>query len=145
VDSSLEGLLSRPASDFTQKETLFLESGASVKEAAAKMKETGNDSVIITADGLPVGIITERDLCYRIVAEGRDPKLVTVREVMSTPLITMAKGRALSEALGLMVARNTRRLVLVNSDGTVFGVVTRWGFTGQGSQGALALPVSHAG
>jgi CBS domain-containing protein len=142
---SLSELLSRPASDFVQGDVPFLDHKASVKDAAARMRETGNDSVIITSGGLPVGILTERDLCYRIVAEGKDPAHVSVGEVMSTPLITMAKGRPLQEALSLMVASKTRRLVLVNADGTVFGVVTRWGFTGEGTVGALALPVSRSG
>ncbi len=145
MSSNISDLMSRPASDFAQKDTVFLDLRSSVKEAASKMKETGIDSVIVTDNRLPVGILTERDLCYRVVAEGRDPKLVTLGEVMSKPLITLAKGRALSEALNLMVAKNTRRLVLVNPDGTVFGLVTRWGFTGQGSLGALNLPVNHEG
>jgi CBS domain-containing protein len=104
-----------------------------------------NGSAMIIESGLPVGMLTERDLCYRIVAEGRDPRMVKVEEVMSKPLITLSKGRTLSEALALMGSRRTRRLVLVNADGTVFGLVTRWGFTGEGGQGVLPLPVNHAG
>ena len=142
---ALSELLSRPASDFVQKDVVFLDAGASVKEAAAKMKETRNDSVIITEGGLPVGILTERDVCYRIVAPGLDPRMVKLGEVMSKPLITLSKSRTLSEALALMASRDTRRLVLVNGDGTVFGLITRWGFTGQGGAGVLPLPVNYTG
>ncbi len=142
---ALSELLSSPSSDFVQKDIIYLDSGASVKEAATKMKDSGNDSVIVTEGGLPVGIITERDLCYRIVATGRDPRSVAVGEVMSKPLITLSKSRNLSEALNLMASRGTRRLVLVNADGSVFGLMTRWGFTGQGSQAVLPLPVNHEG
>ncbi|HVP23373.1 MAG TPA: CBS domain-containing protein [Conexivisphaerales archaeon] len=142
---ALSKLLSRPASEFAHEKPLFLDAEVSVQLAAAKMKETRHDSVLVTKNGLPVGIITERDLCYRVVAEGKDPLAVTLGQVMSMPLITLPKESTLSEALNLMVARDTRRLVLINPDGTVFGVVTRWGFTGQGSQGALVLPVNHVG
>jgi CBS domain-containing protein len=140
---SLSDLLSRPASEFVQKDVIFLDANSSVKEAAAKMKETGLDSVIVTEGGLPAGMVTERDLCYRIVAEGLDPRAVTLKTVMSRPLITLSKSRPLGEALNLMSSRATRRLVLVNSDGTLFGLVTRWGFTGQGSGAAISLPVNR--
>jgi len=139
----LSKLFSRPASEFVQEEVLYIEPGVSVQEAAWKMKSMGGDSVIVAEGGRPLGIITERDLCYRVLAEGLDPRKTKVSEVMSKPLITMEKGRSLGEALALMASKNTRRLVLVEADGSVFGIVTRWGFTGDTARSAIPLPVNY--
>jgi CBS domain-containing protein len=145
MGESISELLKKPASDFVEKEALMMDSGTVVREAASAMKATGAESVIVTSDGRPVGMVTERDLCYRVLAMGLDPSKVRLEEVMTKPLITMAKDRTLGEALRLMAERGTRRVVLVEPDGSVHGIVTRWGFTGERVHTALPLPVSHSG
>ncbi|MEM3389847.1 MAG: CBS domain-containing protein, partial [Thermoproteota archaeon] len=61
----------------------------SVFEAASKMMSHGVGAVVIESGGRPEGIVTERDLIRRVLMEGKDPKKVACREIMSKPLVTI--------------------------------------------------------
>ena len=83
----------------------------SVAEAARVMKEHGIGAIIVQGgDSNPVGIVTERDLVYRVIAEGSPPGEVRVREVMSSPLMTVEPEASLEEAMAMMSKHNMRRL-----------------------------------
>lgn len=79
---------------------------------------------IVEGDRL-VGTLTDRDIVTRVVAEGRDPQSVTVREVASTDVVTVDPGQDLKEALRLMASNQVRRLPVVEEDGRLVGVVAQ--------------------
>src|SRR5881394_3695821 len=79
---------------------------------------------IVEGDRL-VGTLTDRDIAVRVVAEGRDPEQETVREVMSTNLVTVDPQQDLDEALRLMASNQVRRLPVVEEDGKLVGVVAQ--------------------
>jgi len=72
-----------------------------------------------------VGTLTDRDIVIRVVAEGKDPQAVTVREVASTDLVTVDPQQDLDEALRLMAGNQVRRLPVVEEDGRLVGVVAQ--------------------
>jgi CBS domain-containing protein len=72
-----------------------------------------------------VGTLTDRDIVTRVVAEGTDPKSVTVREVASTDLVTVDPQQDLDEALRLMAQHQVLRLPVVEEDGRLVGVVAQ--------------------
>jgi CBS domain-containing protein len=79
---------------------------------------------IVEGDRL-VGTLTDRDIAIRVVAEGRDPKSTTVREVASSDLVTVDPQQDLDEALRLMAQHQVRRLPVVEEDGRLVGVVAQ--------------------
>ena len=60
-----------------------------VAEAARVMKQEDAGVVPVTEDGRLIGMVTDRDIAIRVVAEGKDPQSTTVREVASTDLVTI--------------------------------------------------------
>jgi CBS domain-containing protein len=79
---------------------------------------------IVEGDRL-VGTLTDRDIVTRVVAEGKDPQTVTVREVASTDLVTIDPEQKLDEALKLMAQNQIRRLPVVEEDGKLVGVLAQ--------------------
>lgn len=71
-----------------------------------------------------VGVVTDRDLCLRVLAEGRDPNQVRVGEVMSTELATCKPTDGVEQALAHMRRAQVRRLPVVNRDFEVVGMLS---------------------
>lgn len=95
----------------------------SVFEAASKMMSHGVGAVVIESGGRPEGIVTERDLIRRVLIEGKDPKKVACREIMSKPLVTIDPEASILKAITLMKEKEIRRIVVVKGGRTV-GIVT---------------------
>jgi CBS domain-containing protein len=93
---------------------------------AAKMMrdEDVGMAPIVEGDRL-VGVLTDRDIAVRVVAEGRDPEQVKVTEVASSDLVTLDPQQDLDEALRLMARHQVRRLPVVEEDGRLVGVVAQ--------------------
>jgi len=100
------------------------EPNATVAEAAKVMVQEDVGPVPIVEDGRLVGIVTDRDIVVRVVAEGRDPNATTVGEIASTELVTVSPGDNLDEALNLLAQRQVRRLPVVEGDRLV-GIVAQ--------------------
>jgi CBS domain-containing protein len=79
---------------------------------------------IVEGDRL-VGVLTDRDIAVRVVAEGRDPEQVKVTEAASRDLVTLDPQQDLDEALRLMARHQVRRLPVVEEDGRLVGVVAQ--------------------
>ena len=79
---------------------------------------------IVEGDRL-VGVLTDRDIAVRVVAEGGDPKQVKVSEIASRDLVTLDPDQDLGEALRLMAKHQVRRLPVVEEDGRLVGVVAQ--------------------
>lgn len=96
----------------------------SVQEAAKLMKDNDVSCVIVSSkDGKPVGIITEKDIVFRVVAENIRPSEITAKEVMSTPLIAIDAEKTISEAAREMNRYDVRRLAVMYK-GNLVGIIT---------------------
>jgi CBS domain-containing protein len=96
-----------------------------VVHAAKMMKDEGVGLAPVVEGERLVGTLTDRDIVTRVVAEGKDPQTVTVREVASTDLVTIDPQQDLGEALRLMASNQVRRLPVVEEDGRLVGVVAQ--------------------
>lgn len=96
---------------------------AAVLEAARMMRNYRVGSLLVTRERDCVGIITERDMARRVLAEGLSPSTTTVGDVMSSPLITVESGKTVRDASALMREYWIRHLG-VTQDGRLVGVVT---------------------
>ena len=79
---------------------------------------------IVEGDKL-IGMLTDRDIAIRVVAEGKDPNQVTVREIASKQVVTIDPQQDLNEALRIMAKHQVRRLPVVEEDGRLVGVVAQ--------------------
>ena len=96
-----------------------------VSYAAKMMKdEDVGFAPIVEGDRL-IGTVTDRDIVLRVVAEGKDPASVSVREIASTELVTVDPQQDLDEALHLMAQHQIRRVPVVEEDGRLVGVVAQ--------------------
>ena len=97
---------------------------ASVVEAAQLMRDEDVGSLPITDDDTLVGMITDRDITTRVVAEAADLATTSVGDVYSQDLISVEPDKDLEEALGLMARHQVRRLPVVE-DGRLVGIVAQ--------------------
>jgi CBS domain-containing protein len=72
----------------------------------------------------PVGVVTDRDIATRVVAEGRNAFDVCARDVMSTRPICIEKNASLDECCGVMGEHHLRRLLVVTETGELTGVIS---------------------
>ena len=97
---------------------------ASVVEAARLMRQEHIGSLPITDDKKLVGMITDRDITTRVVAEAADPRTMSVGDVYSRDLISVEPNNDLEEALQLMARHQVRRLPVVEN-GRLVGIVAQ--------------------
>jgi len=97
---------------------------ASVVEAAQLMREEHIGSLPITDEEKLVGMITDRDITTRVVAEAADPKMTPVANVYSRDLISVGPDEDLDQALQLMARHQVRRLPVVEN-GRLVGIVSQ--------------------
>jgi CBS domain-containing protein len=95
----------------------------SVMKAAKIMLDKNIGSVIVVEDYRPVGIVTERDISYRVVAKDKKPSRVKIGEIMSSPLITVKQNTTLTEASKIMARHNLRRLPVIEGN-KLIGIIT---------------------
>ena len=101
-----------------------IDSKAKARDAARLMVEKRIGSLIANRDGLPFGIVTERDLVDKIVAGAADPSKVTVTEMMTAPLVTIDASSPLIDAARRMVEKQVKRLVVTEHD-KIIGIVSQ--------------------
>lgn len=120
----LKESLSEPVSAYTVSSFAQVSADDPVTNAAKEMQEAGATEAMILSEGKPVGIITERDILYKVVASGSDPASVKVRDVMSSPVETVEEASTVGDALAKMSKLGVRRLA-VTRDGRLLGMVTQ--------------------
>ncbi len=96
----------------------------SVCEAAQAMQRLGVGSVPVFRDGQPIGIVTDRDIVVRAVAEQCDCSQKPIGEIMTGELITMPETTSIAEAAKLMEQQQIRRLLVTGSNNEIVGIVS---------------------
>jgi CBS domain-containing protein len=120
--------LSQKIGSIAEKNYVTLSEDTLVTEATKVMRDRDVLSILVAAgknSNEPIGIVTERDILYRVVAENKDPFKVTLKNVMSSPLITIAEVESVKDAVLLMRSKHIRRLVVKNAEGNdITGIIT---------------------
>jgi CBS domain-containing protein len=95
-----------------------------VRAVTARMARADVGTVIVLGpDRKPVGILTDRDVALRCVAEGRDPETTDVASVMSVPVTCVHETTPIESALERMVGAHARRLAVVDDDHALVGIL----------------------
>jgi CBS domain-containing protein len=102
----------------------FLDAGASVQDAAALMGELDVGALPIGSAENLQGIITDRDILYRLVAEGRDPRRTAALQIASKQIFSCGPDDALGAAMDVMASQNVRRLPVMDDTQRVVGWIT---------------------
>lgn len=112
--------------DWMNDLVVFIDPNSSVTEALGVMRRRYVNNLIAkkTKDSPEYGIITSIDICDTIVAQGRDPSKVRVREIMSTPLITVSPQMTIDECAKVMKDKRIHHLPVADANGTVIGMIS---------------------
>ncbi len=110
------------AHEACRKAPVMIDAAATIREAAATMDRDAVGALVVTDEGRPVGIVTDRDLTVRALARG-EPLDGRIDSVMSTDLVTFDADGDLHDALMLFSQHPIRRLPLVR-DGRFAGMLT---------------------
>ncbi len=106
-----------------KRDLVTIDENSSVLDAASLMVKRDVGSVVVTRNNNRVGILTERDVLKKVVAKSLHASSVKVKEVMSSPPVSIAHDRPLREAVDLMNMKHVRRM-LVTEEGKIVGIVT---------------------
>jgi CBS domain-containing protein len=100
------------------------ELGETAATAARRMRDFRVGCVVVVREARPVGILTDRDLAIRVVAEGRDPETTHVADIVTYEAATVPRDAGIETAVRVMGDRGVRRLPIITEDGKVTGIVT---------------------
>lgn len=126
--------LTKKVGDVAEPDFICLPEDMLVGEAVKVMRDKDVSSILVSkldrqagntlSKKQYVGILTERDILYRVMAENRGPYKVTLGRIMSSPLVTINENVSVRDAISLMESKQIRRLPVVNARGEVMGLVT---------------------
>jgi CBS domain-containing protein len=113
-----------PVKDFCRRPVVTCSPDDPLVEVGKTMRERNISSVVVCKKGEPAGIVTDRDLRNKVVARGEDPRDLTVRTVMSSPLQVVREEELLFEALHRMSRHGIHRVGVVDAAGRLTGIIT---------------------
>lgn len=94
------------------------------QECAKKMTQSGVGTLPIWENGQPVGLVTDRDICCRVVGAGKDPAKTPAREIMTSVVTCCFEDQDCTEAARLMKNKGVRRLTVLNRTQAMVGVLS---------------------
>ncbi len=107
-----------------RRDLVTMEKGASVQAAVQLMAENGISCIIIAEQDRPVGILSEKDVAG-LFESGRDLSTIPLSDAMSSPVVTVRQHAPIIDAVRLMHERHCRRLVVVDAQGRLAGLITQ--------------------
>lgn len=107
-----------------RREVLTCSPEENAVDAALRMREQKVSCLVVCERGIPVGILTDRDLRNKLVAQGMDPHDVSVSSVMTSPLITVSQDDQLLDAVLRMTRHQVHRMVVLDKQGCLAGIIS---------------------
>ena len=95
-----------------------------VMDAVRTMDQESIGAVAVTDGSGLVGMFSERDLMLRVVSEKLDPEQTHIRDVMTSPVVTVRRDATADDALKLMIEKHIRHLPIVDRDGKLAGMIS---------------------
>jgi CBS domain-containing protein len=113
----------RKVRDIMSAAPVCMSPGESVSAAARAMKQHGIGTVLVLTDGRLIGLVTDRDITVRVLAEDRDPRTTRVGDIRSSELVVVGPDDDLAQAARLVRDRAVRRIPVLRN-GTPVGVLS---------------------
>ena len=98
------------------KDLVTLDRKATVAEAARQMRDASVGDVLVLSGGKLCGILTDRDIVVRCVADGADPTACSIDQLVSDELATLSPGDSVEDAIDLMRRKAIRRIPIVENE-----------------------------
>jgi len=95
-----------------------------IRECARKMEQLGVGALQVWQDGAAVGLVTDRDICFRVVGAGKDPATTPAREIMTKALTSCFEDQDCKEAARLMTNKGVRRLTVISRNQATVGILS---------------------
>lgn len=111
-------------SDIMRDEVVTARPDESIRDVARRMRDEQVGSVVVEEDGRPVGILTDRDLTTRLIAEGRDIDGQTARDMMTAEPTTIRSDAGVWELFENLGDARVRRMPVVDYEGNLAGIIT---------------------
>jgi CBS domain-containing protein len=131
--------LDESVSKFMSTDFVSVPDSTTVEEAARAMERSGSTEAIVTRAGDAVGIFTERDILYKVVAAGRVPSSIKVQVIMTAPVQTIESTAKSGDAIAKMSKLGIRRLG-VTKNGKMVGLVTQKSVVSARLEDQIVLP-----
>jgi CBS domain-containing protein len=135
--------MAKKVRDVMSSSPIGLEDTATLVDAARAMREGDFGSVVVLKGGSICGVVTDRDIVIRAVAEGKDPKSVKLGEICSDKVITVSPDQSVDEAAEIMRDKAVRRVPVVDK-GRLVGIVSLGDLAKEKDEGAALAEISSA-
>ena len=107
-----------------KRDPVSVDAAASVADAARRMREARVGAVLVLERGRLAGILSERDVLNRVVAEGRSPDGTKAADVASRPVVSVPAGASLRQCAETLRDRGVRHLPVLDAAGVPVGVLS---------------------
>ena len=110
--------------DVMTRQVVFLPGETTLDEAAQVMRDQAIGDVVVTHGPTMAGLVTDRDIVVRAIAEGLPPEKTTLESITSRELIMVEQSATVEEAVQAMRERGVRRLLVCDADRKLVGIVS---------------------
>jgi len=110
--------------DVMTRQVVYLPEGTMLDEAAQVMRDQSIGDVVVTRGPTMVGLVTDRDIVVRAIAENLPPKTTTLGMITSHELLMVEQSATIEEAVHAMRDRGVRRLLVCDADRKVVGILS---------------------
>ena len=110
--------------DVMTRQVVFLPGETTLDEAAQVMRDQAIGDVVVTHGPTMAGLVTDRDIVVRAIAEGLPPETTTLESIASREMIMVEQSATVEEALQAMRERGVRRLLVCDADRKLVGIVS---------------------
>ncbi|MGZ5485016.1 MAG: CBS domain-containing protein, partial [Nitrososphaeraceae archaeon] len=120
--------LERPVSSYVSKQFVMVDENVSVANAVKLTQPKNIETIIVTSNDKPVGIVTDSDILEKVVIKGDDSDLVFLKSIMTSPILTLQRTATLKQAIEVMRIRKIKRIPIVdshNKSAQIIGIVTQ--------------------
>ena len=110
--------------DVMTREVELVTPEASLEAVAVKMRDSGVGLIPVCENDRLVGVVTDRDITVRATAKGHAPRQARIREVMTPQVLFCFEDQSLAEAANLMEQKAVRRLIVLNRQKRLVGIIS---------------------
>jgi len=132
-------MLNDPVSKYTDHHMTTIDSKYMVNAAAKAMVDSNVESILVFENSQIIGIVTIKDIFRDVVAKGKDPSKVSLKDIVRRKIIKISKDAKVKDAIDLMNKNDIRRLVVENEERPI-GIISQKAIIGNLGKFATVLP-----
>jgi CBS domain-containing protein len=124
TETGADMVLNAPIQTIMDLGVLVLDGNDTIADAVERMREKNTRSVLVTHSGEIIGFVSKTDILFKMVAKGRDSSKVRLREIMTSPVLTIHPTATVGEVLAMMDKHAIRQVVIAFRN-SIMGLATR--------------------